>query len=349
MLGDGLFAREALLSRMRQAAFADGSAATMALATGGPTLAYAAEPDTSPASPIDSVLANAGGDAVALKTAAVSANTYWTQAVGAWGRRGSDGNAADVRPTLAGSFSGVDRRFGPDWLGGVAGGYTASSVGITARASSANIETAHLAGYAAGNYGSWYLRAAGSVSFSPLATSRTITFPGFSDTAIGRYGATMAQVFGEASYGVALGRIAAEPFAGLAFVQLRTDGFTEASGSGTAALTASAASDGIGYSTLGARVATSYVQPNGMILMPRISAAWQHALGPVTPTAALSFQSTGAPFTIAGLPLARDTALLESGLTLQINPQARLGLSYSSGLGPHVQHNSVQGSQIWRF
>jgi uncharacterized protein with beta-barrel porin domain len=55
------------------------------------------------------------------------------------------------------------------------------------------------------------------------------------------------------------------------------------------------------------------------------------------------------PFTVAGLPIARDTALLEGGLDLQISPQARLGLSYSSQIGSHVRRDSVQGSLVWQF
>jgi outer membrane autotransporter protein len=159
----------------------------------------------------------------------------------------------------------------------------------------------------------------------------------------------MAQVFGEVSYSVTFGAIAAEPFGGLALVHLRTDGFAENSGAGMAALSASAANDDIGYSTLGARAAASYVQPNGMILTPRLSASWQHAIGSANPAAALAFQSTAEPFTIAGAPPARDTALIEGGLALQINPQARLGVSYSSQLGRRVQHNSVQGNLVWQF
>jgi outer membrane autotransporter protein len=86
-----------------------------------------------------------------------------------------------------------------------------------------------------------------------------------------------------------------------------------------------------------------------MVLTPRVSAAWQHAFGPAAPTEALAFASTGVPFTVAGLPIARDTALLEGGLDVQINPRARLGVSYSSELGSHAQRDAVQGSLTWQF
>ncbi len=350
MLNDSLYVREALLGRMRQASFAGDSGPTAALATGGPTLAYAQETGSSLSPSVDSALAYAGGQwpSFPLKAApAVPATTFWTQGIGSWGRLGSDGNAADASSTLAGFFSGVDRRFGPDRLAGVAGGYTNSSISVSDRGSSANIDTAHLAGYAAANSGPWNVRAAAAGSFSTLGTSRSIVFPGFADAATARYGAAAAQVFGEAGYGVSVGRIAAEPFGWLAFVHLHTDDFAETGG--IAALSGSGRGDDIGYSTLGGRAAANYVLANGMVATPRLSAAWQHAFGSVTPTEALAFQSTGAPFTIAGLPIARDTALVEGGLDLRLNPQARIGLFYSAQVGDHAQYNSVHGNLIWQF
>jgi outer membrane autotransporter protein len=86
-----------------------------------------------------------------------------------------------------------------------------------------------------------------------------------------------------------------------------------------------------------------------MVLTPRLSAAWQHAFGSVTPAEALAFQSTAEPFTIAGLPLARDSALVESGLDLRLSPQARVGLFYSAQFGNHLQNNSVKGNLTWWF
>ena len=326
MLNDSLYVREALLGRMRQASFAGGLGPTAALASGGPTLAYAEASGSSLSPSVASALAYADdqrpGFPIKAAPAAVPATTFWTQAVGAWGRFDGDGNAAAASRTLAGFFSGVDSRFGPNWLGGIAGGYTNASVSDSDRTNSASIETAHLAGYVAANYGPWNLRAAAATSFSTLGTNRSIAFPGFFDTATAHYGATTTQIFGEVSYGVTFGQIAAEPFGGLAFVHLDTDSFAETGG--IAALCGSGSSD-IGYSTLGGRTATNYVLPNGLVLTPRASAAWQHAFGSVTPTEALAFQSTGAPFTIAGLPLARDTALVESGLASSRQPtdQAR--------------------------
>jgi outer membrane autotransporter protein len=107
--------------------------------------------------------------------------------------------------------------------------------------------------------------------------------------------------------------------------------------------------DDIGYSTLGVRAATYYPLRNGMVLSPRASLAWQHAFGAVTPAASLAFQSGGVPFSIAAVPLARDAALVEAGLDLQITAQAKVGVFYVGQLADRVQDNAVKGNFSWRF
>jgi outer membrane autotransporter protein len=274
---------------------------------------------------------------------------WWTQGVGAWGKINGDQNAAGLSRDLGGFFSGIDTRFGNHWLAGIAGGYTNSNASVGSRASFATIETTHLAAYAGANYGSWNLRSGATMSWSTIDTSRTISFPGFVDSASARYEASTAQVFGEVGYGIALGAVAAEPFAGLAWVHLSTDGFNETGGSGSAALAGLQGSDDVGYSTLGARVAANYLLPNGAVLIPRASVAWQHAFGDVTPSAALAFQGTGAAFTIAGVPLAEDAALVEAGFDLPITPQATVGVSYVGQLADSAQNHSIRGNLLVRF
>jgi outer membrane autotransporter protein len=91
------------------------------------------------------------------------------------------------------------------------------------------------------------------------------------------------------------------------------------------------------------------VLANGMVLTPHASAAWQHAFGTVTPTAALAFESNGAPFTVAGVPLAQDTALIEAGFDLHVNTRVTVGVLYFGEFAGRVQDNSVKGNLIWRF
>ncbi|MBO4224842.1 autotransporter domain-containing protein, partial [Bradyrhizobium neotropicale] len=350
MLDDSRYLREAVLGRLRQASFAGDAGPMAALTFGGPQLAAMESMSVS------SALAYAGAQKSAFPMKAPPAvparlpeTAFWAQGVGAWGRLDGNGNAAGMTRDLAGFFSGVDHRFAPNWIVGIAGGYTSSTVRVSDRASSADVETAHLAGYVGATYGALSLRGGAAASFSTLDTSRSVVFPNFFDTARARYDATTAQVFGEAGYGLTFGQVALEPFAGLAWVHLDTNSFNETGGSGIAALLGSGTKEDVGYSTLGARIATSFLLTNGMSLTPRASLAWQYALGDVTPTAALAFQSTGANFMVAGVPLARNAALVEGGLDLRVTPQASVGISYVGQLADGVQDHSVKGSFAWRF
>ena len=65
--------------------------------------------------------------------------------------------------------------------------------------------------------------------------------------------------------------------------------------------------------------------------------------------AALTFQSTGVGLGIAGVPQARDSALIEAGLDLLVTPQATLGVSYLGQIASGVEDHAVKGQFTWRF
>jgi subtilase-type serine protease len=178
-------------------------------------------------------------------------------------------------------------------------------------------------------------------------TDRTIVFPGFFDRATAQYNGRTGQIFGEVGYGFAFGRVAVEPFAGGAWVHLNTDAATERGGA--AALAVAANDFEVGYSTLGIRTASMVPLGDGMVLVPRASAAWQHAFNDVTPTAVLAFAGAGSPFVIAGVPIARDSVLAEAGINLNIGRQATLGVSYVGQLAQNVQDHAAKGRFSWKF
>jgi outer membrane autotransporter protein len=87
-----------------------------------------------------------------------------------------------------------------------------------------------------------------------------------------------------------------------------------------------------------------------MVLIPRASLAWQHAFSSVAPNDVLAFQTAPTvPFTIAGVPIARDAALVEAGLDLAINPRAMIGISYVGQLAGNVTDHAAKGKFSWKF
>ena len=341
---ESLYVRSAILGRLRQASYGNDMAAMAALSLGGPQVAFADDADTSalsydaksPRLPVKAAPPRATPDVV-----------FWAQGFGAWGRFDGDGNAAPVRRDLAGVITGVDTRVGSSGRVGVAAGYTGSRNALAGRGSS-NVETAHIAGYGGWNFGAFNLRAGGAYAFHSIATDRTIAFPGFFDRAFANYDGHTGQVFGELGYGFAFGTVAVEPFAGAAWVRVKTDAAAERGG--LAALNVAGTTFETGYATLGIRAASIVPLGSGMVLIPRATLAWQHAFDTVTPSAVLARQIAPAfPFGISGVPIARDSLLAEAGLDLTIGRNATIGVSYTGQIAANVQDHAAKGKFSWKF
>ncbi len=360
-----LFGRNAMLDRMRQGAYAGASGDMAALSFGGPALSYGDTPQDQTASdplviasndPLAAVTAAAEGSAAPATAAAPVARdwshepsrdlTYWGQALGGFGRADGNGNAATLNNAFGGFLTGFDARFGAV-RAGFMGGYTHSDVNVDAVGSSAGIDSAQLGAYAASSFGAFNLRSGVAGTFNAIDTSRMVAFPGFSENEHARFNGYTGQAFGELGYGMAFNHVAIEPFAGLAYVLVNTGAFQESGG--VAALSGSSSTENIGYSSLGLRAATILMLSNGTALVPHVSAQWQHAFGDVTPTVAVSFQSTGAGFSTAGLPIAADAAVTEAGIDWRITPRMKFGIAYQGEFAQNAQTHAGTGTFTWDF
>ncbi len=239
---------------------------------------------------------------------------------------------------------------------GLAGGYTQSSLNVNARLSSGSVDAYHLALYGGGQLGALGLRTGAAYSWDDIKTERTITFAGgsccgsasvFSDQETASYMAGTAQVFGEAGYAMTLANVATEPFVGLAWVNLNSGGFSETGGA--AALTAASRSFDTTFTTLGWRAASALGFVDGTAVTVHGALGWQHAFGDVTPAMALAFASNGVPFTIAGVPIADNSLIVDAGLDFAVTAAAKLGINYSGQLATDAQDHAVQGNLLVQF
>jgi outer membrane autotransporter protein len=335
------FVRNAILGRLGQAGAGGGGTADLAaLGLGGPTTVAGIDATPMMGLGMGEARSNVPSPASASQLA------FWTQGFGSWGDFDDDGNAASLDRTLGGFVSGVDGNLGDGWRGGFAVGYTRTDASVDARLSSAEIDSYHIAAYAGGRLGSVALRTGAAWTWHDIDTSRTIAFMGFAEHADASYDGGTGQVFGELALPFATGGVALEPFAGLAYVHVDTDGFTE--DGGIAALTSHGADQDVGYSRLGLRVAGTTLI-GGVKAMPHASFAWQHAFDDVTPDIALAFAGAGPGFGIAGTPIARDSAFIEAGIDARIAPDATLGMSYQGQLGDGVEDHGLNGRLNWQF
>ncbi|MDR7221546.1 autotransporter domain-containing protein [Aminobacter aminovorans] len=269
----------------------------------------------------------------------------WGQALGNWRSADGDGNATGFSHSGGGMLAGGDAMVGDSFRFGLLGGYSRTSFEAGGRASSGSSDNFHLGVYGGGEWGALGLRSGASYVRHAVETTRNVVFPGFSETLKADYGAGTAQAFVEAGYRAEIGRVAFEPFAGLAYVSTSTDGFTETSGS--AALTSADITNAATLTTLGLRAAADFTLGDAKASV-RGMVGWRHAFGDVSPSSLVSFTG-GDRFTVYGTPIARDALLLEAGFDVAISPKANLGLSYTGQLANGAREHGVNASLAVKF
>ncbi len=294
------------------------------------------------------VLAYGPGGALLPVAADDEGPAFWSQGFGSWGTSDSDGNAAGLDRSGGGLLVGADGSVG-DWRIGLLAGYGHSRFEAKDRASSGRSDNYHLGLYAGTNWsvagGDVALRTGAAYTWHDLSTSRAVAVPGVAGNLSADYRAATFQAFGELGYGIDRGNARFEPFASLAHVSLRNGGFAETGGA--AAVSGAGATTGVTFATLGLR-AEHTVALGGVDATLRAMAGWRHAFGDTTPQSALAFPA-GSAFTIAGTPIARDSAVVEAGFDLDFTPDATFGLSYVGQLSGAAQDHGVKASLSVRF
>ena len=133
--------------------------------------------------------------------------------------------------------------------------------------------------------------------------------------------------------------------ANLAYVGLSAGGFSE--NGGAAALRAGSQITDATFTTLGLRASTN-LNLGGVNATARGTLGWRHAFGDTTPLSIQAF-SGGNAFAVAGVPIAQDAAIVETGLDLNLSPAATMGLSYTGQLASSAQQHGFKPDLAVRF
>lgn len=335
LIDDSRFVRNAAIDRVRSAFDTVGSsgAAAMAFADANNArnaLAYAA-PTKAPSFP--------------PVRAEVAGPVLWGQAFGSWGHSNGDGNAARLGRQTGGLVTGGDMAVLDTWRLGLMAGYSRTSLNVRDRASSGVSDNYHVGIYGGTQAGSLGFRAGAVYSWHDISTSRSVALPGFADSLKGDYRAGTAQAFGELAYGIRIGSFGFEPFVNAAYVNLHTDGFVERGGA--AALQSARTTTGVAFTTLGLHL-SSGVMLGSVAATARGTLGWRHALDDVTPLSTFALAG-GSPFAVAGVPIARDAAVIDAGLDFALAKNATLGISYTGQFASRATDQSIKGNLAIRF
>ncbi|SDP04508.1 outer membrane autotransporter barrel domain-containing protein [Phyllobacterium sp. OV277] len=316
---DGRFIRDAANSRIR-AAFTDATGYNVALTE-----------------------RTAKGPAVGFNSA-VPTTDLWGHAYGSWGHAQSDGNAAAYSRNTGGIVTGVDGRIAEKWRLGVLAGYGNTS--LHGAQSSASADSYQLGVYGGTKMDALTLSFGAGLAHHTIDTNRKVRFGHTAETDSASYAANSVQVFGEAAYRIDTPYVTFEPFADAAYTHLKTDGFKETGG--IAALSGASATTDLTTTTLGLRTSYSVALSEKTMLTARGMAGWNHAFGDVTPDASMAF-AHGRAFSIKGLPVARDTALIEAGLDFDIGSATTIGVSYTGQFSNRSHDNALKADLTIRF
>lgn len=288
--------------------------------------------------PRDAILERAGSAVSTLQETEDA--VFWTSGFAGAGHLSGDGNAAAIDNRTAGVLVGADTAVSDDWrLGGILG-YSHLTVQPQAR-----VDAYHAGLYGYGNIGALNLAGGAIYSHNEVSSERDLAFGSFTDRLTADYDSTVAQVFADLSFTLSADDIRLQPFANLAYVYLDTDAFKENGGS--AALSAEGATDDAMLTTIGVRwwanlpIDQMPISASGML-------GWRHAEGDLSPSARLAFAGAS-PFTIAGVPIARDALVVEAGISARLSKSARLAITYLGEFGDGARSSAGRANLIVDF
>jgi outer membrane autotransporter protein len=272
----------------------------------------------------------------------------WGRLFGSWGAIESDGNAATLNTNYSGITVGMDTPVSDDILLGGDGGYGQLQGFIgQSRGSSLVSDAYHAALYASFTHGPFSLNGAAIGSWGAIRTDRAVRFPGFSDRDTAKQTGRTAQLFAEAAWDCPLGDFDVQPFLNGGWAEAFTGAFSETGG--LAALTGTKGSSDETFMTLGTRLSTDVTLANGGVITPNATLGWLHGFRALTPSRFLTFEATSTSFTVLGVPLDEDQAVIDLAISSQPIRGLTASIGYDGILSGHVRDNGLHASLMWAF
>ncbi|MCX7360474.1 MAG: autotransporter outer membrane beta-barrel domain-containing protein [Alphaproteobacteria bacterium] len=254
--------------------------------------------------------------------------TAWASALGGLGSIGGDGtNSATVTYNIGGAALGVDYRFDPRFMMGIAVGYASSTQwtqGFDGRGTS---DSYHGSLYASFTEGSFYTDGSLGYGYADNQMRRVIAIPGLATcNAFGRTHAN--QVNGQVESGYKIGIYEATAATLTPFVRLQAASSTQAAFTETGAdslnLNVAQQTTESLRTTFGGEIAGRIGQVNAKLRL-----GWVHEHADTARPVTASFAGApGLPFTVQGATPRRDSAMVGVAVDTAIAENTKLYLRY---------------------
>lgn len=282
-----------------------------------------------------------------LDRPATSANEegeMWVSLLGG-GERVDGDDVEELSTSTNGLLLGGDMLFGNGWRIGGALGVSQSNHDVDDLGSHADADSLHIGAYGGTRWERLAVRLGAGYSLHDLSMERSVAFADYRDRLTSNYDVGVGQLFVDLGYRIEAEQGRLEPFANLAYVNLRSDGFTEQGGD--AALHGEADTLHALFSTLGLRGTTSIAVDSSVIDFSG-GVGWRHAFGHEVPTSTVSFD-TGDSFEVDGVAISEDAAVLDLGMGISITRALTVDLNYSGLIGSDASDHAVKVGASFKF
>jgi len=279
-----------------------------------------------------------------LSQARSGAAPAWAQVLGNWQHyRGRDGSAP-ARQHSAGVFIGADHDVGNGWRAGGALGYLDSRLHQSHLNASAGVSSYSAVAYGVKSLalgpGTLRWTVGGAYTWHDVRSKRQVSAASLDQTLRADYGASTAQWFSELGYAIPVAVCTTlQPYAGLAYTDQRLRAFDERGGS--AALSGRRARNATTTMTLGLRAGHEATMAHAPVMLT-MGLGWRHNDGDLHTRAQLFFDA-GEGFSVNGVPVARDSLLVETGVKVTVGRWTTLGFAYT---GQYGAGSSDHGAQV---
>ena len=271
-----------------------------------------------------------------------STGSFWMQGYGSWGHQSATTNNAGANSTSKGVVIGADGMTSSDWLFGLVVGYSHLDLSLASLASTAEVETYTVGAYGSTSTNGFDISVGADFSWNSIDTSRNVALPGFADSLRASYDGTTAQAYIDIAYRIEQDMGGITPFATLAYVDQRIDAFAETGG--VAALSGLSTSTSTTFTTIGARFETQSENRTKY----HATIGWRHAFDDVNPVSAVSFAG-GNNFTITGMPIDEDAAIIEAGMSFEVDEQSHMNLTYKGQFADNARDQSFNAVFVMKF
>jgi uncharacterized protein with beta-barrel porin domain len=273
--------------------------------------------------------------------------TTWAQGYGIGANMASDGNASGLKYTTGGLAIGAERNVSCDTAIGFVGGYSSSYTTLDDRGDTGSIDGGQAALYLHHEAECSYITGIAAYGYNSYNTTRHIEFAEIDRTAHANYGGNNFSFYTEAGRTLYGQYIHLQPYAGLEYIQVYQNEFTE-TGADSIDIAAGGQRASAFRGLLGSRVFSNFRNSsNGQMLTLEGRAAWRHEFLNESRVLDASFAGQiGGTFAIAGLNVDRDTAIMGLGATYHLTTAFAVFANYdvaaSQNYTAHVGSGGLQ-------